>query len=80
MTPFRRFCNGLHHVRNEFINEIDEMLAFAEVMAMKQNSIELDENGFFYSTAAGPLDEIIPVLHKQIEKLERIKTQRDNQH
>lgn len=80
MTPFRRFCNGLHHIRRELNEELDEMLAFAEVMAMKQNAIELDENGFFYSTAAGPLDEIIPVLHKQIEKLERIKKQRDSTH
>ena len=80
MTPFRRFCNGLHHIRQEFNEEISEMLAFAEVMAQKQNAIELDENGFFYSTAAGPLDEVIVTLHKQIDKLERIKKQRDNQH
>ena len=79
MTPFRRFCNGLHQVRADFNEQLDEMLAFAEVMARKQNAVELDENGFFYVTAAGPLEEIIPVLHQQIEKLERIKRQRDTQ-
>jgi hypothetical protein len=80
VTPFQRFCNGLHSVRADFNESLDEMLAFAEIMARKQNSVELDENGFFYVTAAGPLDEIIPVMHKQLEKLERIKKQRDNQH
>lgn len=80
MTPFRRFCNGLHQVRADFNEQLDEMLAFAEVMAMKQNCVELDENGFFYVTAAGPLEEIIPVMYKQIEKLERIKKQKDNSH
>lgn len=80
MTPFQRFRNGLHHIRAEFNEELDEMLAFAEVMARKQNAIELDEHGFFYVTAAGPLEEIIPVVRQQVEKLERIKKQRDNQH
>lgn len=79
MTPFRRFCNGLHQVRADFNEQLDEMLAFAEVMARKQNAVELDENGFFYVTAAGPLEEIIPVMQQQIEKLERIKRQRDTQ-
>jgi signal transduction histidine kinase len=76
-NAFQRFCNGLHHIRHELNEEITEMLAFAEVMARKQNSLELDENGFFYTTAAGPLEEIIPTMYKQIERLERIKKQRD---
>lgn len=80
MTPFRRFINGLHHVRHDMNEQIDEMLAFAEVMAHKQNSVELDENGLFYVTAAGPLEEIIPTMYKQLEKLERIKKQKDNPH
>jgi hypothetical protein len=78
-TPFRRFCNGLHQVRSDFNEQLDEMLAFAEVMAMKQNSIELD-NDTWYVTAAGTLDEIIPVVYQQIERLERIRKQRDGQH
>ncbi len=80
MTPFKRFCNGLHHVRAEFNEQLDEMLSFAEIMCNKQNTLDIDENGFFYVTAAGPLEEIIPTLRKQMEKLERIKQQKDNQH
>lgn len=79
MTPFRRFTNGLHQVRSDFNEQLDEMLAFAEVMAMKQNCVELDENGFFYVTAAGTLDEIIPTMQQQMQKLERIKLTRDTQ-
>lgn len=80
VTPFQQFCNGLHHVRQDFNMQMDEMLAFAEVMARKQNSIELDENGQFYVTACGTIDEIIPVVQQQLERLERIKKQKDNQH
>lgn len=79
LTPFQRFCNGLKHIRSEFNESLDEMLAFAEVMARKQNSVELDENGTFYVTAVGTLDEVIPMLHQQIYKLERIRFQRNTQ-
>jgi hypothetical protein len=80
MSPFRRFTNGLHHIRQDFNEQLDEMLAFSEVMALKQNSVELDEDGMFYVSASGTLEEVIPIMYKQIEKLERIKKQKDNQH
>lgn len=75
LTPFRRFCNGLHHIRNEFNENLDEMLVLAEVMALKANSIEVDGDTY-YVTATGPLEEVIPVLHAQLEKLERINRQK----
>lgn len=77
MTPFKRFCNGLKGVRSEFNEQLDEMLAFAEIMSQKSNTVELDENGFFYVTASGTLEEILPTLKKQLEKLERIKKQKE---
>lgn len=79
MTPFHRFLNGLHSARNDFNVEMDELIAFAEVMARKQNSLELDDQGFFYVTASGPIEEVIPTLEKQLEKLERIKKAKDTQ-
>lgn len=80
MTPFDRFLAGLHAVRSNFNEEMEEMLAFAEVMARKHNTLELDEDGSFYVTAAGPLEEIIPTLKSQLGKLERIKKQKDGTH
>jgi hypothetical protein len=79
LTPFQRFTNGLHQIRQDINEQLNEMLAFSEVMARKQNCVELDENGFFYVTAAGPIEEIIPVMYQQLERLERIKRQKDNQ-
>jgi type II secretory pathway component PulF len=75
---YRRFCTGIQHFRNEINDELDEMLTFAEVMARQQNMITVDENGIFFSTASGSLDEIIPTLTQQIEKLERIRRQRNH--
>ncbi len=76
-TPFSRFLSGLHAIRADFNEEMEELLAFAEVMARKHNTLELDEHGDFYVTAQGPLDEIIPALKTHIGKLERIQKQRD---
>ena len=64
MTPLNRFLNGLHSVRNDFNVEMDELIAFAEVLARKQNALELDDQGFFYVTASGPIEEVIPTMEK----------------
>lgn len=80
MNAFRRFCNGLHQARGDFNEILEELIAFSEIMSQKANTIELDDNGFFYVTSSGPLEEVIPTLRKQLVKLERIKEQRDNQH
>jgi hypothetical protein len=77
MTPFQKFLSGLQAAQLEFTETMDELRAFAEVMARKQNSIDLDEDGFFYVTATGPIEVIIPIIEKQLEKLERIKRQKD---
>lgn len=78
MTPFMKFLRGLQAAKVDLHETFEELIAFAEIMARKQNSLEMDEDGFFYVTAAGPLEEVIPVVHKQLEKLERIYKQKTN--
>jgi hypothetical protein len=78
-TPFQRFLRGLEAAQLDMNEMLTELRAFAEIMAKKSNTLEMDENGFFYTTAAGTLEEIIPTIHKQLERLERIKKQKDAQ-
>lgn len=78
MTPFAQFCNGLYCIRTELTEQIDELITFAEVMKLKQNCIEMDDNGYLYVTASGPVEEVITIMHSQLERLERIKRQKDN--
>jgi hypothetical protein len=75
VTPFQRLRNGLLQIRQDTNELLEEALAFTEVMAMKKNSIEVDDD-MFYVTAAGPLEEIIPVLYAQLERLERYQKQK----
>lgn len=67
---------GLKAVQEEFNDMMEELRSFAEVMANKHNSLELDENGFYYVVASGPLEDIIPELEKQLKKLHRIYNER----
>jgi hypothetical protein len=76
MTPLQQFVNGLRGARMEFNEAMDELLGFAEIMANKQNTLEMDENGMFYVTTSGPLEQVIPIMHKQLERLERIQKQK----
>jgi hypothetical protein len=79
LTPYQRLVAGLLHFKKEITEEVDECLAFAEVMARQQNSVTYDDpSGHFYVTAVGPLEAVIPVMYKQLEQLERIKQQRDH--
>ena len=79
MLPFQQFANGLKHVRNEINQELEELLVFSEVLARKNNTLEMDENGVFYSILSGSIEDMIAMMHKQLQKLERIKYQKDNQ-
>ena len=81
MTPFHKFLNGLHSVQHDFNEEMDELVGFAEVMARRQeNSIDLDEHGFFYVTSAGKIEDVIPTMEHQLQRLKRIKEQKDTGH
>lgn len=81
ISPFRRFTNGLHQLRNDFNDQADELLAFSEILALKENCLEMDDNGFYYVTASGPLEQVIPVVTHLLDKLERIqKQQKDKEH
>jgi hypothetical protein len=78
MTPFQRFLNGLNAAQLDFNETMTELRAFAEVMAHKKNSIELDEDGCFYVSASGPLEEVINTVQKHLERLKRINEERSN--
>lgn len=79
LTPFQQFCNGLRAAKVDVNETMDELLAFAEVMANKGDAVEMDENGMFYTSATGDLEEVIYKLKLQLAKLERVKQQKDNQ-
>lgn len=78
LTPFQKFLNGLTAAQLEFNETMDELRAFAEIMARKSNNIELDEDGVFYVTATGQLPAVLETVEHHLQKLKRINEQRTN--
>ena len=76
---FNRFTAGLQSIQKDMNEGLEELRAFSEVMARKDNTLEMDEDGFFYITACGPLEIIIPTVEKQLTKLKRIQKQKDEE-
>lgn len=76
MTPFQKFLRGLQAAHTEHTEALEELIAFAEVMARKSNTLDLDEHGYFYSTASGPIEDILPTLEKHVSKLKRIQQEK----
>lgn len=77
MTPYQRLVAGTHHFKNALNEELNEMLAFAELMSRQRNMITFDSDGQWYSIASGELDEIIDVLEQQLGKLKRIREEKN---
>jgi hypothetical protein len=77
MMPMLKFLRGLQGAQLDFKETFEELIGFAEILANKRNTLELDEDGLFYSTATGNVDEMITILKDQLKKLERIKEQKD---
>lgn len=78
MTPFQKFLNGVTAAQMDMNEMLDELRGFAEIMARKQTTLDMDEDGTFYVTATGPLEEIIPAVERQLQKLKRISQERTN--
>lgn len=77
MNPYQQLCKGAHHFKAEINEEMDELIAFAEIMSRQKNMVTLDQNGTFYAIASGDIDEVINVLEQQITKLKRIREERN---
>ena len=57
--------------------DYDELIAALEVLSGKRNTLELDEDGFFYVQAHGPIEDVIKGLEIHLKRLNNIKAQKE---
>ena len=57
--------------------DFDELIAAADIIGSRPNYLTVDEHGFYHVQASGDIKEVIYALEKQLEKLNRIKAQKD---
>jgi len=77
MLPLTRFKEMLELYKAQTLEDFDELIGAAEVIGARPNYLTVDEQGYYHVQASGNIDEVIASLQKQLEKLQRIKAQRD---
>ncbi len=78
MLPLTRFKDMLDAYKNQMIEDFDELIGAAEIVGGRPNYLTVDEHGFYHVQASGTINEVLHALQKQLEKLTRIKQQRES--
>lgn len=76
-APLTRFRDMLMLYKKQMEEDFDELIMSAEIICSRPNYVLMDETGYYHLQASGTLEEVVAVLQKQLEKLEKIKTQKD---
>lgn len=76
MLPLIRFKEMLETYKEQAVEDYDELISAAHLLASRPNYLTLDENGFFHVQASGKIEDVIVALKEHLQRLERIKTQK----
>ena len=77
MLPLIKFRDMLTTHKQQLDMDFDELIAAADIIGSRPNYLTVDEHGFYHVQASGDIKEVIYALEKQLEKLNRIKAQKD---
>lgn len=77
MLPLIRFKEMLELYKAQAMEDFDELIGAADIIGARPNYLTVDEQGYYHVQASGKIDEVIASLKGQLEKLQRIKAQRD---
>lgn len=76
-SPLTRFRDMLMLHKKQLDEDYEEIIMAAEIIASRPNYVLMDETGYYHVQSSGTLEEVVTSLHKQLEKLERIKAQKE---
>ncbi len=77
-TPLTRFINILEATKSQLVQDIDEMIMTTDIISKRPNYLTVDERGYYHIQASGDIDDVMTSLTRLLEKLNRIKTYREN--
>jgi hypothetical protein len=63
--------------REQMVVDMNELIVAADIISSRPNYLTVDERGYYHIQASGDIKEVIFALEKQLEKLNRIKEQKD---
>jgi hypothetical protein len=77
MLPLTKFKDMLMDYKEQMVVDMDELITAADIISARPNYLTVDERGYYHVQASGDIKEVIYALEKQLEKLNRIKAQKD---
>ena len=77
MLPLIRFKELLETMKDQFTQDMDELIGGATIIGTRPNYLTVDEQGFYHVQASGTSTEVIEALEKLLEKVKRIQVQKD---
>ena len=77
MLPLTKFSEILKDTRDQMSNDFNELIAASDLIGQRPNYLTVDEHGFYHLQASGRIEEVLAAVEQQLERLKRIKKQRD---
>ena len=77
MLPLSNFARMLCAYKDQHSNDMNELIAAADLIGQRPNYLTVDEHGYYHLQASGTIEEVIKALEDNLARLNRIKLQRD---
>ncbi len=77
MLPLSKFGDMLKAYQAQMNEDMNELVNAAELIGGRPNYLVVDEHGYYHYQTSGTINEVLSSVEKMLEKLQRIKAQRD---
>lgn len=77
MLPLTKFSEILTSYKEQMNNDFDELITASNLIGQRPNYLTVDEHGYYHLQASGKIEEVITATEYNLERLKRIKQQRD---
>lgn len=77
MLPLTKFRDMLQAYQAQMNEDMSELVNAADLVGSRPNYLVVDEHGYYHYQTSGTIYEVVASVEKMLEKLNRIKAQRD---
>lgn len=77
MLPLTKFRDMLQAYQAQMNEDMNELVNAADLVGSRPNYLVVDEHGYYHYQTSGTITEVLASVEKILEKLQRIKAQRD---
>lgn len=78
MLPLLNFKTLLEECKEQFVENIDELILGAQLVGQRENYLLVDDNGNYFFQVAGTLPQLIEAAAHLQARLKRLQQQKEN--